>query len=179
MTYQYLEDSDLDPGSPGNTSLFSRLARNPDAIAKGEPGAPVVVAGWHPYDMVEVGDGNDGAFYDAAVDGSVTTVYSPSFETGYEYAIYSVDLVLSSSFGPDIWVERSDGSDVKVLDQGDGEFLIFTEHFPTKLRSNYTWGGTVGTLVNDIRFKIASSGGGSSISGGKIHLLRRREYVTG
>ncbi|MEM9522758.1 MAG: hypothetical protein AAF982_01985 [Pseudomonadota bacterium] len=38
--YDFVADSELDPGSPMNTSLFTRLARNPEAIAEGSAGAP-------------------------------------------------------------------------------------------------------------------------------------------
>jgi hypothetical protein len=42
---------------------------------------------WHPYDMVTLGDGNDGVFYDSGVDGVVATPESPDFEDGYTYRV--------------------------------------------------------------------------------------------
>ncbi|MEL7513676.1 MAG: hypothetical protein AAGK03_03615 [Pseudomonadota bacterium] len=41
--YTFIADNELDPGSPLNTALFARLARNPEAIAEGQPGAPRVL----------------------------------------------------------------------------------------------------------------------------------------
>lgn len=43
--YQFVPDSDLDPGSPLNTSLMSRLARNPEAMFEGAVGAPRLQTG--------------------------------------------------------------------------------------------------------------------------------------
>ncbi|OLS51833.1 hypothetical protein [Rhodovulum sulfidophilum] len=52
----------------------------------GAVGTPVNEAAWHPYDMVRVGDGATGLFYDSAVDGDVFPLQTPAFEDGYEYA---------------------------------------------------------------------------------------------
>ncbi|MGK7753784.1 hypothetical protein [Roseovarius sp. C03] len=42
--YSYISNDEIDPGSPLNTSLFSRLARNPEAIAEGDVDAPPIAA---------------------------------------------------------------------------------------------------------------------------------------
>ena len=73
------------------------LRDNPIAISEAATGAPVVVAGWHPYDMVKIGDGNDGVFYDFAVNGTQATITTPDFEDGYEYAIRFANLGCSST----------------------------------------------------------------------------------
>lgn len=69
----------------GSTGMA--LRDNVAAAAEAATGAPVVVAGWHPYDMVKIGDGNDGVFYDFAVDGTVASIATPNFADGYEYAV--------------------------------------------------------------------------------------------
>lgn len=82
-----ITEAETDPGAPGTSSLWKRWWKNPMAVAEGSAGAPVVSAGWHPYDMVEHGDGNDGLIYDHSVDGTVTTVTTPDFEDDYEYRL--------------------------------------------------------------------------------------------
>lgn len=70
---------------------------NVRALAEAAPDAPVVVAGWHPYDMVAVGDGATGVFYDFAVHGTQATITTPDFADGYEYAIRFADLGCSAA----------------------------------------------------------------------------------
>ena len=55
-------------GIPSSTTVTA-LRDNPAAIAETSTGAPVVQAGWHPYDKVTVGDGKTGLIYDFAVNG--------------------------------------------------------------------------------------------------------------
>lgn len=66
-------------------SIGQALRDNPIAIAAGDIDAPVSAYGWHPYDMVSVGDGATGVLYDFAVDGVQATITSPDLEDGYEY----------------------------------------------------------------------------------------------
>lgn len=42
-TYTTIPDSDIDPESPGTTTLFTRLRDNPIAITEGAIGAPQIV----------------------------------------------------------------------------------------------------------------------------------------
>jgi len=79
----------------GSTGMA--LRDNVAAAAEAATGAPVVVAGWHPYDMVKIGDGADGVFYDFAVDGTVATITTPDFADGYEYAICLTGLGCSAT----------------------------------------------------------------------------------
>jgi len=79
----------------GSTGMA--LRDNVAAAAEAATGAPVVVAGWHPYDMVKIGDGNDGVFYDFAVDGTQATITTPDFADGYEYAICLTGLGCSAT----------------------------------------------------------------------------------
>lgn len=74
----------------GSTGMA--LRDNVAAAAEAATGAPVLVAGWHPYDMVKIGDGNDGVFYDFAVHGTRATIMTPDFADGYEYAVMLEDL---------------------------------------------------------------------------------------
>ena len=91
-TYTTIPDTDIDQDSPVTQPLMTALRDNPIAIAEGASDAPVVAAGWHPYDMISVGDGNDGLIYDYAVDGGVTIIETPAFEDGYDYRVTFEDL---------------------------------------------------------------------------------------
>ena len=75
-----------------NTSKMMTPQRVSQAI---DALAPQVLEGWHPYDMVTAGDGNDGVFWDHSIDGDIVTPSweeTPSFSDGYDYAILGVGL---------------------------------------------------------------------------------------
>jgi hypothetical protein len=55
------------------------------AALEGSTGAPIVEAGWHPYDIASAGDGATGEIWSFATDGSATEIASPVFEDGFEY----------------------------------------------------------------------------------------------
>lgn len=78
-------EAQTDPGAPGTSELFKALRDNAVAIAEGTANAPVVAAGWHPYDALAVSDGNDGEFYNSA--SPALTVETPTFTDGYEWAV--------------------------------------------------------------------------------------------
>ncbi|MDZ7906414.1 MAG: hypothetical protein U5N55_12010 [Cypionkella sp.] len=79
---------------------FQGIVGNFPSMAAGDVGAPYIQAAWHPYDGVIVGDGNDGVIYDFAVDGSVSTITSPDFVDGAEYAFLQERV--SGSAGPSL-----------------------------------------------------------------------------
>jgi len=70
------------------------------ALAAGDAGAPVVAAGWHPYNMANVGDGQTGLIYSFPVNGALSEITSPDFEDGYEYAFW-IDQIRGTSLGQD------------------------------------------------------------------------------
>lgn len=72
---------------------------NPVAIAEGATGAPVLSAAWHPYDMVNVGDGATGVIYDFAVNGAQASV-TVNFEDGYDYLIHLIGISPSVTSRP-------------------------------------------------------------------------------
>jgi hypothetical protein len=74
-------------GAKPFATTIQALRDNPIAIAEGAVGSPVNAAGWHPYDMVNVDDGNDGKFYDFATNGVVASIVTPDFVDGYEYRV--------------------------------------------------------------------------------------------
>lgn len=101
-----IPNGDIDQDSPVTQPLVTALRDNPIAIAEGTTAAPVNRAAWHPFDMVLVGDGNDGVIYDFAVDGAVATLVSPDFEDGYEYMFLFDGLspsINTVSFQAEVW----------------------------------------------------------------------------
>lgn len=85
MPFGPISEPETDPFAPLKSSLFKRLANNLLFALSGGVGAPVNRYGWHPYDMLNVGDGADGEIYDFATDGVQSTVTSPNFADDYEY----------------------------------------------------------------------------------------------
>lgn len=89
-TYTYSESSVSDSQighKKGITIQQGRALRdNPKAMAQGATDSAVIFAGWHPYNLTEVGGSETGVIYDGAVDGATSPVDSPDFEDGFEYA---------------------------------------------------------------------------------------------
>lgn len=85
-TFVAIPNGDIDQDSPVTQELFTALRDNPIAISEGATGAPVMSAGWVPYNKVSVGDSNTGLIYSFAANGSVATLTSPDFVDGFEYA---------------------------------------------------------------------------------------------
>lgn len=191
-----ITNSQIDADSPVTQPLMTALRDNTPATAEGSSGAPVVATGWHPYDMVSVGDGNDGLIYDHSVDGATTTVTSPTLEDGYEYMI-RLDGIVHPATG----VERIDfeaktpsGSffNVAVFScapnvavYGD---MIYRSPRITRNFAEVYGGVHDGTtffaggsavlgspdILDQVQFQSQAS-----MTAGRIYLLRRREYASG
>jgi hypothetical protein len=68
--------------------LLQGLSDNPHALNEGATDAPIAAGVWHPYDMVNVGDGATGKVWDMAIDLAVASpITTPTFEAGYDYRI--------------------------------------------------------------------------------------------
>lgn len=85
-TFTSISNALVAVGAKPFATTVQALRDNPLAIAEATSGAPVVAAGWHPYNKVTVGDSNTGLIYSFAANGSLATVTSPDFVDGYEYA---------------------------------------------------------------------------------------------
>lgn len=85
-TYTTIPNGDIDQDSPVTQPLLTALRDNPIATAEGASGSPVIFAGWHPYNLTEVGSTETGVIYDFSIDGTVASVESPNFADGFEYA---------------------------------------------------------------------------------------------
>lgn len=104
-TWTTLPDTSLEQDDPLTVEIALAYRDNPIAIAEGSTSAPVVAAGWHPYDMVNIGDGATGKFYDFAVDGAVASHETPDFADGYEYMVLFDGISTSGVAGGDLRVE--------------------------------------------------------------------------
>lgn len=90
-TWTTITNAQIDQDSPVTQTLMTGLRDNVAATAEGSTNAPVMVSGWHPNDMVNVGDGNDGKVYDFAVDGGITAL-EITMAAGFEYRVVFKDL---------------------------------------------------------------------------------------
>jgi len=203
-TYTAIANSEIDADSPVTTTLMQAMRDNPIAIAEGSADATVVAAGWHPYDMVNVGDGNDGAIYDSATDGAVATVATPAFVDGYEYmlvfetvggstspAAFEVSFYLDVAATYNAYTTVTGIFDPRTTNKIRGEWLIRLPRVPTFYRtseitlSNATSSGELATAQHSFTSGVIETIGGArvrwssgSINSGRIILLRRREYYT-
>lgn len=181
-------------GIPSSTTVTA-LRDNPGAMAAAENGAPVVFAGWHPRNKVSVGDGITGLEYSHAVNGTQATVTLPDFEDGYEYRIICRDMSHNSGTSQTLRVGFFDASD-SLLDgvesgsysSGTSDIYMDVEVAFPRVAATRTpifvmaRGLVAGNYDVDMgsgkiqRAKVYFSAG--SIDGGRIWLLRRREYIS-
>ena len=204
-TYTAITNGEIDQDSPVTQPLLTALRDNPIAIAEGASGAPIVAAGWHPYDMVEVGDGNDGEFYDFSVDGGVTTFVTPDFEDGYEYAVRLEGMSVSTNdltLKIEGYLETSAAYDTQQTLTGavssngtlDG-LLVFKSVrrslYLHRVEKEYLVSDVVGTITDEglltnlltsdataqkiTRLRIGTT---FTTDAGKAYLYRRRNYTT-
>jgi hypothetical protein len=199
-TWTSISNGAVAVGGIPSSATVTALRDNPVAIAGAASGAPVVFAGWHPYDKVTIGDGKDGLIYDSAVNGTVADIVTPDFEDGFEYRLYCDGIRHNSGSARNITIEAfretlgtyatayssaSTYSSIVSL-QVDAEFVM-----PRLLQGRYILRAIVGstsaldanqnnifsTSDNKIlRARIVYSAG--SISVGKVYLFRRREYAS-
>ena len=87
MVWVNIPDTDVDQDSPVTVALMTALRDNVAGAIQFDGDPPVAYSAWHPYNMVTVNDGNDGVFYDNAVNGNVNSRDSPVLVDGFEYAI--------------------------------------------------------------------------------------------
>lgn len=185
-------------GIPSSTTVTA-LRDNPSAIAETSTGAPVVQAGWHPYDKVTVGDGKTGLIYDFAVNGAQANVTTPDFEDGYEYRIIGHSLTSSNTgvvrlningyFETDAVYRRLAFSpDASGINPFACDVVIPIPRVSKQIHmvlGNMAVSNTV-AMSNDLpydptvqkllRARINFTAG--SISNGKIWFLRRRDYIS-
>lgn len=203
--YTAIEDTRIDTDSPLDTILAARWRDNPIGMAEGADGAPVIAAGWHPYDMVDVGDGADGVVYDNAVDGNQASVAMPDFEDGFNYRFLFDGLsatVGSAQFRIQLYKETgaaySSAYTLHTFGLNSATHAGRCELLLPRYSTRFHWGRSemeqnttesIGsTTPNDFRLRLASADTilraqflvhSGSIDAGTIIMQRQREYLTG
>jgi hypothetical protein len=187
-------------GGIPSSSTVTALRDNVAAAAEAASGAPVVAAGWHPYDKVTIGDGKTGLIYDFAVNGAVGSVVTPDFVDGYEYRMiidaFSHSSGASRAFSLSVYMEGAASYDTFYTSAAlaSGSRLYFDIEIPiprVTLRRHLVRfvGSTDGTVITEtvgvtstLNDKILKAkieiGGGSSSDDGKVYVFRRREYAS-
>jgi len=77
---------DTAPDAPVTSELMTALRDNPVALAGAVSNVPYIKTIWHPYNGEDPSDGFTGVIWDQSVDGNVSSIVSPTFENGWEYA---------------------------------------------------------------------------------------------
>jgi hypothetical protein len=157
---------------------MTAMRDNPTAISEGSTDAPVNQTGWHPYDMVNVGDGADGEFYDFSVDGTSAAISSPAFEDGYEYALVLEDFQIAAPSSSTLTIEGGHtGVTYRTLDTYATPGIGFVLNAVVTLRfARLPDGTTAGNKGVYSSFRVSSTSGSAA---GKLYLLRRREFFSG
>jgi hypothetical protein len=200
MAWTTISNAAVAVGAIPSSSTVTALRDNPVAVADASSGAPVVFAGWHPYDKVSVGDGKDGLIYDVAVDGIVAEVITPDFVDGYEYRIVGNRLSHNSgtvrALDLDLYKETSANYQASFTSAAAGNASLYnfdweillpridsTAHFgrfvfqldasldATTVTSSYN---ATPQKILKARIKFSSN----NIDAGKIYMFRRREYAS-
>lgn len=201
-TWTTITNADVAVGGIPSSTTVTALRDNPSAIAESSNGAPVVFAGWHPYDKVTIGDGKTGLIYDHAVTGTVGNVTTANFEDGYEYRIFADSMSHNSATNQTLQIQaymQTAAAYVVVRETGSGgggaQFGMHAEFFLPRIVSrshfilvmsnvNGVFSANIDTTAATytitaqkiLNARIIFSGG--SIDGGKVYLFRRREYAS-
>lgn len=191
MVWVNIPDTDVDQDSPVTVALMTALRDNVQGMGQFNDGAPVPHAGWHPYNMVEIGDGNDGVYYDNAVDGNQGDIDTPLLEDGFEYAILMRNISGTSS-NIRVSVQRSTDNNYfgaetvgNYSTSGNGWLFCYrardiaTDH---AIHSGYAvrdnevvvplFENATPFAVDRIRFRLGASGS-TTTRGGTLALYRR------
>lgn len=172
------------------------------ATAEGAANAPIVAAGWHPFDMVNVGDGATGRVYDSAVSGTVASIVV-SFTAGYDYLIRWHGLSPTGVGGAFQINGTAATASISAASTISGSFELslptLANHFKfgiLNVRNDASGAsngpaGLSGAAATPFfgYFTFSNFGGsiasvtltfaGVSIDAGKCYVYRRRNYVTG
>lgn len=203
-SYTAITNAEIDADSPVTQPLMTAMRDNPIAISEGSTNAPVNQTQWHPYDMVLVGDGNDGKFYDFAVDGASSAIETPAFADGYEYAIRFLNFSISATNTVSVEIYSATDGTWVTLDSASLNATYscvgFIEIRLPRVAAN-GWGGfwavslsdttggavmsgaTTADAVGSTRSKVSKArvaiAGGGAADAGSLYLYRRREFVSG
>ena len=91
-TWLDIADGVIDRDSPLTETITFGYRDNILVVNQPVDGMPVPWNSWHPYNMIEVGDGNDGTIYDQSVDGKVSFVTVTDLPENHEFQIICLDI---------------------------------------------------------------------------------------
>jgi hypothetical protein len=199
-TYTTIPNSDIDADSPVTTTLMQAYRDNVAATAEGSTDAPVLSTGWHPYNMVTVGDGND-----FSVDGAVATITTPDFDDGYEYMLRFVNVGVSATLptmncnlyretdaaytnltvssglnaalGYDGLLQIYFPRVIGVYHKADWVFPLHDRSVPTSAAATGPFEVLDATVQPILRAQLDLSAG--NFDQGNVYMLRRREFISG
>lgn len=201
-TWTDISNTSVAVGGIPSSATVTALRDNPSALAETASGAPVMRAGWHPVDKVSIGDTKDGLIYDFAVNGALSNIVTPDFEDGYEYRLVGSEITPSSSSTINLEIyKQTTGAYTTVLTLGsldvtprgfDLEFwtprLSLKNHMGFGL-SYIDTGTAASTIISSynataqklLRARLSFPGFygvSTTVGGGKVWLLRRRDYTS-
>jgi hypothetical protein len=202
-TWTTISNAAVAVGGIPASSTVTALRDNPIAIAKAASGSPAVFAGWHPVDKDTVGDAEDGLIYNSAVDGALASVETPEFDDGYEYRIIAKDITSSANSTLRLglyqatsasWINTDLSGSIFLGDQFTCDIDILMPRMSAVFHLfraiTVRLGGddsvVLSAVVNGYADFITSQKVGKAriifsagnVNGGKIWLLRRREYIS-
>ncbi|HAF38622.1 MAG TPA: hypothetical protein DCG72_06510 [Gammaproteobacteria bacterium] len=208
-TWLEIANGDVDQDSPVTQPLMTGLRDNVRAAAEGATGAPVLSAGWHPFDKGDTDSTEVGDVYDFSDDGTVSTITSPTFEDGYEYA-FIFDGISSSNASVtamNILLYRDTtaaySSAIPVMSglTSNTELIFGTlqvqlprvarwMHSTKWIAEGHTIIGSTLTLTSGVDATISTAAKQTvsaarfsfdlgSFDAGTIRMIRRREYISG
>jgi len=190
-TYTSISNAAVAVGGIPSSSVVTALRDNPAAIAESANSAPILSAGWHPYDKVTVGDGATGLFYDFAIHGALTSIDTPAFADGWEYKIlirnagYTSGSNRNFRFLFDTGTISSTALVASSAAKVTGDLEVLNARMAEAYRI-YNWFNTFGdtpvtgdqsSTSTTKQSKVTFSwSGANAFASGKMYLLRRRDY---
>lgn len=200
MAWTNISNAAVAVGGIPSSATVTALRDNPGAMASAESGAPVIFAGWHPYNKVSVGDGQTGLIYDHSINGTVADIVTPDFEDGFEYRLIGSALShnsgVSTTLELELYQETSASYDsVLLIGAADTSAILWhfdmdiltprlvarTHFVVSRARASNNESETDyqanSTEQKILRARLKFQAG--SIDNGKVWMLRRAEYFTG
>jgi hypothetical protein len=177
-TYSAIASGELDADSPVTDLLMLRLSDNPIATAEGSTGAPVLSSGWHPFDMVNVGDGATGEVWSFAADGAVASIVFDFSDNKYDYLFRWAALSASATSTLRLQGVAFSGT-LTGSDATSGYAEILNPNvlnMPKTAFINFRLiAGAAGPTGNTTALTFAPSGG--TFDAGAVYLYRRRSFI--
>lgn len=192
--YTTITNGEIDQNSPITQPLMTALRDNPTAIAETDTTAPMNRTAWH----IEDGTGGTDPIYDHAVDGDMSNIATPTFDSMWEYMLIGEGLSPTSGTR-DLYYKlyrgASPGGQINMAtataDNWGFQIYIFAPQW------NPDWAfarwiaasdvATSGNAANGTSFEYSSGGLASNaveigfnvgvIGSGKIWMLKRAVYA--